>query len=743
MVDKLTPSQIVEFQRLLHECEGFSTEAERDRRLSELEDPAVRELLEAAFEEPISARNLPLLFRLDNYELMERLGGGGFGEVWRARPLGAEVKEVAIKVIRNEHLRSEAAGQFVQLFRNEIERHKDLVHDGIVKLISTGSVLLPGCREATPYLVMELWEGLSLPDACRGRAIEEKLQCMIRICEAVQHAHRHGVMHLDLKPENILVAETGGKLWPKVLDFGLARRFRVERPFDSARFGAGTLPYKAPEQIEATLGGEDFRTDVHALGVILFQVLTDHLPYPVKEGTTAEYKKFILSGPRLGLDAFDQSMDSKLQKICARAMATERPLRYDSPARLADALQRWIRSRAARLRNRFLLAASVVACLAIALTVAERKPKSAILWRPVPIMVQGRDKPLESDWKDICWLGDGNEKWLCGGHEQSLAGKLVGHGILLHTSNGGQLWEEIAPSNFTTDSGTLSCFEKKTWNGIGPIRCVCADTEMQSDGKLVTKGWVAGITGVYFSSNAGSIHGQWTRITPPPDGPECYAFFQGLSGQNDFQEAFAFGWQGIAHREGSGEWEVQLETHQYFVSSVCCADGEAKDYWAVATGGGSEPSERGRSRDCGAVYHHAGTTTNWDLVPLRGIALTPRQQFNDIVIEPRKYNEFFVTGSFGLILRGLREGTNLVWKKLRSNTDQSLASLCFDPDYNLWVVGDNGTVLRSADDGETWAQYPCFDERGNLIRRPLSRIRFYGRQGWIVGNDCVLRCELP
>jgi serine/threonine protein kinase/photosystem II stability/assembly factor-like uncharacterized protein len=743
MVDQLTSSQIAEFQRVLHECDGFSTEAERNRRLRELQDPDIRELLQAAFEEPVSARNLPPHFRLDNYELTERLGGGGFGEVWRARRLGADGEEAAIKVIRSEHLRGEAAGQFVQLFRDEIERHKDLVHGGIVRLISSGSVVLPGCGEATPYLVMELWEGLSLPDACRGRTIEEKIQCIIRICEAVQHAHRHGSMHLDLKPENIVVADTGGKLRPKVLDFGLARRFRAERPFDSARFGAGTLAYKAPEQIEAALGGEDFRTDVHALGVILFQVLTDHLPYPVEQGTTAEYKKFILDGPRLGLEAFDKTMDSKLQQICARAMSMERAGRYDSPASLAKALEGWLRARASRPRNKFLLAVALAACLALALAVALWKPKPRIQcqWRPFPIMVQGREKPLSSEWKDI-FMDDDNEGWLCGGHEQSLQEKYVGYGVLLHTPDGGQHWEEIAPSNFTADSGMLACFEGKTWNGIGPIRSVAVIKETQADGRLVDKGWIAAITGVYFSSNAGSIHGQWTRITPSPDGPEAFSFFNGLVGRDDFQEAFAFGWQGIAHREGAGPWEVQLKTHQYIISSVCCADWETKDLWAVAAGGGS-PSERGLITDCGAVYHHAGPGTNWEMVPLRGIALIPGQKFSDIVITPRNLNELFVTGSSGLILRGLRAGSNVVWEKLRSNTDQPLQSACYDPNYNLWAVGNNGTILRSADDGDSWVEYPCFDEHGKRIREAFYRIRFCGMQGWIVGDNCVLKCELP
>jgi hypothetical protein len=526
----------------------------------------------------------------------------------------------------------------------------------------------------------------------------------------------------------------------KILDFGLARRFRAERPFDSARFGAGTLPYKAPEQIDSALGGEDYRTDVHALGVILFQLFTEHLPYPVQEGTTAEYKKFILEGPRLVLDDFDKSIDSKLQKICARAMAVERARRYDSPAGLAAALEGWLRWRASGSRNRILVGISVVICLAMAVAVVVRKAEPGVQWRPVAIMVQGRQKPFTSNWNDIWSDLEGKEAWLCGGDELPIAGKYVGPGFLLHTSDGGRLWEEVAATNFTDDSGILTGFEGKKWKGIGPIRFVDVRWEAQADGQRFTNGWIAGITGVYLSSNAGSVHGKWNRITPPPDVPEHYAYFEGLIGLNNYQETLAFGWQGIAHSENGGPWDIQMGTLTYSVNSVTCTDGENKDFWAVTSRGGM-PSERGHITDCGAVYHYDWPGTNWALVPLQGIALNAGQSLIDIV--SRQPNELFVVGSAGLIMRGSRAGTSRLWKKLPSNTDQTLISACEDVERNLWVVGADGIVLKSTDDGESWVEYPCFDEQGKRIRETFHRIRFFGRRGWIVGDKRVMRCELP
>jgi photosystem II stability/assembly factor-like uncharacterized protein len=741
MIDQLTSKQIGEFERVLNKCEGLSTEDERSRCIGELDDPTVRDLLEAAFEEPVSARNLPPRFRLGDYELTERLGGGGFGEVWRARQLGAESEEVAIKVIRNEHLRGENAEKFVRLFQGEIDRHKALVHDGIVRLIAANSVMLPGCAVTTPFLVMELWDGVRLHDACRGRRIEEKIKCMIQVCEAVQYAHRCGLMHLDLKPENILVAATSGKLQTKIVDFGLARRFRADRPFDSTRFGAGTLPYKAPEQIDPSLGGEDFRTDVYALGVILFQLLTDRLPYPLEEGTAAEYKKFILDGQRMSLKAFDKSIDLKLQQICDSAMATDRSRRYDSPSRLAEALKRWLRAREARPRKRFLLAVTGAACLAIVCTLVPRHTKAEIQWHVFPIKTKGSEKPFPGNWTDLYW--DGDEGWLCGYlEEQPVPGKFIGRGLLLHTSDGGKIWEEFARSNFTADSGILSCFEEKTWNGIGPIEFVEVCKEIQADGTWMTNGWVAAWTGAYTSTEAGSATGKWTRITPPPDGPDCYSYFNGLREFDYYKEMYAFGWQGISHWELGGQWEVQLKTHLYDVSQIRAVSMGYGDLWAVANGGGGDAKDWGQTTDYGAIFHLHRPGTNWERIALPGITLHYGQGLIDVA-PIRGFGEVLVVGGSGLILKSTLHGTNWVWRQLSSNTQQGLLSIATDSENNLWVVGTYGTILRSSNGGESWVEYPCYDKNGTRIRDIFHRIKFIKNRGWIVGESTVLTCDLP
>jgi serine/threonine protein kinase len=742
MIAKLTPAQLAEFERVVEACDTLPTERERQRRIQAVTDPAVRSLLRLAYEEPVSTRNLSPGMCLGDCELVERLGGGGFGEVWRARRPGAEPSDVAVKVIRNEHLRGEASARLLHLFQEEIERHRALDHPGIVKLLAAGSVVLPGSPIPTPYLIMELCRGLPLHDACRGHSVEEKIQCMIRVCEAVQFAHRHGIMHLDLKPQNILVIDDGGRLRPKLLDFGIARNFRPDRPFDPVRFGAGTLPYKAPEQIEPALGGEDFRTDVHALGTLLFQILTDRLPYPVEEGSAAEYKKFILDGPRLGLDAFDKSIDSKLREICARAMAIARPLRYDSPARLAEALLQWQKQRSAAPRRRWLLAGlTVVAVTAIA-AVCLRKTKPEVSWQPFPVNTNGLNLGAHFVWYDVAW--DDREGWLCGSmDEQATPGEYVGEGLVLHTSDGGHTWKEMPRTNFPVDSGTFSCFEGKTWNGVGALDFIEVDKVLKADGRCVTNGCVAGMTGVYFTTDAGSDDAQWTRLTPPPDGPDCYSYFSGIREFDKFHEIYAYGWQGIAHWQSGGQWTVELKTCVFSISSLARKDNVNTDVWAVSGGGGADVSKWATAEDHGAIFHFTQSTGRWERVPLPGSAFdSPHQGLSDIIADP-EIAYIVAVGAGGLILRGEQFQSNWVWKRIPSNTKQSLNSIAIDPDLNLWIAGNDGVILWSRNGGLSWEERPCFDEHGTRISDGFARVKFFGRQGWIIGGQTLLRCDLP
>ena len=245
-----------------------------------------------------------------------------------------------------------------------------------------------------------------------------------------------------------------------------------------------------------------------------------------------------------------------------------------------------------------------------------------------------------------------------------------------------------------------------------------------------------------MSTNAGSDDARWTRMTPPPDEPDCYSFFGGLAQVDDYREIYAFGWQGIAHWQEGSPWAVQLKTDEYFIASVLLFERSPRDVWAVGNGGGTSPAQWGTPADYGAIFHYAWPGTNWERVALPGISLHPQQILSQIIYN-RNHNQLFVVGTEGLILRGVLQGTNWAWKQLPSGTEHALKSVAWDPDFTLWVVGGDGLILRSTDEGETWVECACYDEEGSRVRANLGRVRFFGRQGWIVGDTALLKCELP
>ena len=351
---KLNAAQLERFDQLYAELEALAP-APRRARLDEIaaDDPGLAAALGSALVEPPSLRGLKHGDRIGACTLDKCLGMGGCGEVWLAQQkLVGQSRDVAVKLIRPDHLLGADATDYLARFPEEIAILKDLRGEGIVHLYDAGTVPLPGGDRKVPYIVMEYVPGKPLTEALRGRDVRTQVECFCDVCDAMQRAHNQGSgrLHLDLKPQNVLVIEASGELTPKVLDFGLAQCFDPVRRVVVEHFGSGTLPYMAPEQLDPKLGGPDFRTDVHALGVMLFQILTGHLPHNVPEGAASGYVRAIGQGPRqqllevrklspIGLtDARWQSLEA----IVGRAMAVKREERYHNPGELAKALAVWL-----------------------------------------------------------------------------------------------------------------------------------------------------------------------------------------------------------------------------------------------------------------------------------------------------------------------------------------------------------------------------------------------------------------
>ena len=213
----------------------------------------------------------------DRFHILEKIGEGGCGVVYRAEQLQPVRREVALKVIKlgldtaNVIARFEAERQALAL----------MDHPGIAKVFDAGS-----SRSGRPFFVMELVAGERITDFCDQRqlSIAQRLELFTRVCEAVQHAHQKGIIHRDLKPSNILLTEHDGVAQPKVIDFGIAKATSRQRLADQTIYTAfdqfvGTPAYMSPEQAGATGEDVDTRSDIYSLGVLLYELLTGRPPF--------------------------------------------------------------------------------------------------------------------------------------------------------------------------------------------------------------------------------------------------------------------------------------------------------------------------------------------------------------------------------------------------------------------------------------------------------------------------------
>ena len=222
----------------------------------------------------------PLNRTIGNYRLIEELGRGGMGVVWRAEQIAPLRRQVALKLIK--------AGMYddAVLKRFEAERQSLAImdHPSIAKVFDAGATL-----EGQPYFVMEYVPGVPITDYCDQKRlkIRDRLELFIQVCEGVQHAHQKAIIHRDLKPANILVQEIDGKPVPRIIDFGLAKatvpQVAGTTLFTQTGAFVGTPGYMSPEQCDPSAQDVDTRTDVYALGVVLYVLLTGSLPFEGKE----------------------------------------------------------------------------------------------------------------------------------------------------------------------------------------------------------------------------------------------------------------------------------------------------------------------------------------------------------------------------------------------------------------------------------------------------------------------------
>jgi serine/threonine protein kinase len=283
---------------------------------------------------------LPAGTRLGPYEILEPLGAGGMGEVYRARDTRLD-RTVAVKVLP-ENLAADP--QLKARFQREARAISALAHPNICTLHDVGE------EDGQTFLVMEHLAGQTLAERLKKGPLSlgQALEVAAEIADALAAAHSQGIVHRDLKPSNVMLTRTGARL----LDFGLAQlTAHGEQPSAESLPSAptrdapltgqgtilGTLPYMAPEQVEGRPA--DARTDLWALGAVLYEMLTGRRPFD--GGSTASLTAAILEHEPPPLSALDPQLPPALEHVVGRCLAKDADARWQTARDVANELE-WI-----------------------------------------------------------------------------------------------------------------------------------------------------------------------------------------------------------------------------------------------------------------------------------------------------------------------------------------------------------------------------------------------------------------
>jgi len=273
---------------------------------------------------------------IGRYRILRLIGEGGMGAVYEAEQDHPR-RTVALKIIKT----GMATPELLRRFEQESQALGRLQHPGIAQIHEAGTVDTGFGPQ--PYFAMEFIRGRSPRDYAEANHLgaADRLRLMIKICDAVHHAHQRGLIHRDLKPGNILVDDAGQ---PKILDFGVARvtdsDARATLQTDMGQL-VGTLAYMSPEQALADPLDIDTRSDVYSLGVILYELLSGRLPYNVSKKVHEAIQAIREEDPAR-LSTSNRTFRGDIETIVAKALEKERERRYASAAEMAADIQRYL-----------------------------------------------------------------------------------------------------------------------------------------------------------------------------------------------------------------------------------------------------------------------------------------------------------------------------------------------------------------------------------------------------------------
>lgn len=300
---------------------------------TQVAEEALRILAESASLETAS----PLPDTIGSYRILQKIAEGGMGTVYRAEQASPQ-RIVALKVIKPGH----ATAIHLRRFELEGQVLGRLRHAGIAHIYESGTARTSFGQQ--PFFAMEFVDGVSLLEFASRRGLDARARLVMlqKVCFAVQHAHEQGIIHRDLKPSNILVTEDGQ---PKVLDFGIARFASADASL--TRYTGegellGTLEYMSPEQLAGDGSVVDVRSDIYALGVILYELLSGRVPFQVRDKQLPDAIRTIRDEEPTPLSVVQRFAHGDLETIVGKALEKDKTRRYASAGALADDIGRFL-----------------------------------------------------------------------------------------------------------------------------------------------------------------------------------------------------------------------------------------------------------------------------------------------------------------------------------------------------------------------------------------------------------------
>ena len=272
-------------------------------------------------------------WRIGNYQVLEEIGRGGMGVIYRARQRHSR-RIVALKRILSYHADSQ---ETLARFRREAQAAASLDHPNILPIFEVSE-----CDDGLPYFSMKFAGGGSLLDAAPALRNEPRrsVALMAKVARAVQYAHGQGILHRDLKPGNVLL---DGRGEPLVSDFGLAKWLDTSSHLTRTLTIFGTPGYIAPEQVNGSASKLGPASDIYSLGAILFDLLTGHPPFLGEHALKVIQQASEKPAPKLR--TLMPGLDRDLETICAKCLEREPGARYRSAGDLAEDLERWLEGR--------------------------------------------------------------------------------------------------------------------------------------------------------------------------------------------------------------------------------------------------------------------------------------------------------------------------------------------------------------------------------------------------------------